>query len=225
MYWPDYNVRPRRKPRWGCLLLGLLIGLIGTILVNGWWRGLLPPADGEPPPASLVATPSPPPGSGEEVQAVTGSAPVALNETAPDFALPDLFDEQTMHVMAEYRGRPVILNFWASWCVPCRREMPALQESAAGHEAEDVLLLGMNQTYLDDLDAARAFVQELGLTFPNTRDDGGAVGSGAYAVVGLPTTVFITRDGRVAHIQIGEMSLEQITVLTERLVDGELSRP
>lgn len=248
MFWPDYTVRRRRKSRWGCvLLLGLAAGLIGAVLVNGWWRTLSPLAGGaEPAAGPLAATPSPRPssaaaGTPEDAPkaAATSVAPdtgattpaarpgeaVTIGEPAPPFSLPDLFDEEKMHVLDEYRGRPVILNFWASWCAPCRREMPALQETAARYEEAGVLLLGMNQTYLDDLAAAHAFVEELGLTFPQTRDDNGSVGAGAYRVVGIPTTVFITPDGHVAHIQVGEMSLEQITTLTERLVDGRLLQP
>ena len=146
---------------------------------------------------------------------------LAVGAAVPDFTLPDLFDQSTTYTLSAYRGQPVILNFWASWCVPCRREMPALQQTAARYEADGLVLMGMNQTYLDTLDEARAFVEELGLTFPTTRDDGGATGATAYRVVGIPTTVFITREGEVAHIQIGEMSLEQITTYTEQLIAGE----
>jgi cytochrome c biogenesis protein CcmG, thiol:disulfide interchange protein DsbE len=150
---------------------------------------------------------------------------VALGEAAPDFALPDLFDEQLRYTLSDYRGRPVILNFWASWCLPCRREMPALQATAARYEAAGLLLLGMNQTYIDDLDAARTFVEELGLTFPNTRDDSGAVGADVYKVTVIPTSVFVNAEGEVVHIQIGEMSLEQITAYSEGLIAGQPSLP
>ena len=244
MYWSDYNVRPHRKPRWGCtLLLGLLVGVIGTVVVNGWWRGLLPNADAEPtivaedvaPLPSIIETGAPDgriavtapeePMTGTATPVAGSGEKVALNEAAPDFTLPDLFDEQETYALGAYRGQPVILNFWASWCVPCRREMPALQETAARYETEGLLLLGMNQTYLDDLAAARAFVEELGLTFPNTRDLSGSVGADAYQIVGLPTTVFVRRDGTVAHLQVGEMSLEQIAVFTERLIEGRPLQP
>ncbi len=248
MFWPDYSVRPRRKPRWGCvLLLGLAAGLIGAVLVNGWWRTLSPLAGGAETaagPAAVFPSPLPSaaaagapddtptatatpvaPDTGSTTPAARPGETVTVGERAPPFSLPDLFDEEETHVLDDYRGRPVILNFWASWCVPCRREMPALQETAARYEEAGVLLLGMNQTYLDDLAAARAFVEELGLNFAHTRDDGGSVGADAYRVVGIPTTVFITADGRVAHVQVGEMSLEQITTFTERLVDGRPLQP
>lgn len=251
MYWPDYNIRPRRKARWApALVLGLVLGLVIFTLLEGWWRILLPgPKAGTERVAVSAASTLPTPialttlprvaGSGsvaaaaEESRTTTATPPgaavgpttpgetVVLAEQAPDFTLPDLFEETTTFTLSDYRGRPVILNFWASWCVPCRREMPALEATAANYADEGLLLLGMNQTYIDDLAAARAFVEELALSFPNTRDDSGAVGSNAYQIVGIPTTVFIDRDGEVVHIQIGEMSLEQITTYTERLIAGE----
>jgi cytochrome c biogenesis protein CcmG, thiol:disulfide interchange protein DsbE len=144
-----------------------------------------------------------------------------LGKLRPDFALPDLFDEPLLYRLSDYRGRPVILNFWASWCLPCRREMPALQTTATRYEADGLLLLGMNQTYIDDLEAARTFVKELGLIFPNTRDDSGSVGADAYQVIGIPTSVFINAAGEVVQIQIGEMSLEQLAAYSERLIAGE----
>ena len=234
MYWPDYNLRPRRKSRWGlAVALGLLLGLLGVVLLQDWWQILLPAGNaGSSVPASPTAVVTPrfagnlagATPSTEKTQPAARQT-VALDEPAPAFSLPDLFEENTTYTLAGYRGRPVILNFWASWCVPCRREMPALQATAARYQADGLLLLGMNQTYLDDVAAARAFVEELVLTFPNTRDDSGAVGAGAYQIVGIPTTVFITPAGDVAHIQIGEMSLEQITAFTERLIAGQPLAP
>lgn len=252
MYWPEYNIRPRRKARRvPALVFGVLLGLAGIVLLDGRWRNLLPGGDGGTGPGPISAETSLPTpigssaspraaaiptaatkssaGGGPAATAVSGGAEigpvpgetVALAEPAPDFTLPDLLEEETNYTLSGYRGRPVILNFWASWCVPCRREMPALQATAARYSGDGLLLLGMNQTYLDDVEAARAFVEELGLTFPNTRDENGAVGGDAYQIVGIPTTVFIDREGEVAHIQIGEMSLEQITTYTERLIVGE----
>lgn len=235
MYWPDYNLRPRRKSRWGlAIALGLLVGLLGVVLLQDWWQILLPAnnvdATSVPAPLAAAVTPRTAGDVAGATPGTEGTPPaagqtLALDEPAPAFILPDLFEENTTYTLAGNRGRPVILNFWASWCVPCRREMPALQATAARYEADGLLLLGMNQTYLDDVAAARAFVEELDLTFPNTRDDSGAVGSGAYQIVGIPTTVFITPAGEVAHIQIGEMSLEQITTFTDRLIAGQPLAP
>jgi cytochrome c biogenesis protein CcmG, thiol:disulfide interchange protein DsbE len=246
MYRPDYHSRSHRTARWSLpVVLGLVIGLIGAGLIDGWWGLQLSSAANSGTAAGAAVLPTPIAATGlprvltpvastrrsSSVGTAAGGpsiAPartVALGEAAPGFALPDLFDEPLLYTLSDYRGRPVILNFWASWCVPCRREMPALQATASRYEADGLLLLGMNQTYIDDLDAARTFVEELGLTFPNTRDESGAVGADAYKVIGIPTSVFINAQGEVVHIQIGEMSLEQITAYSEGLIAGEPSLP
>jgi cytochrome c biogenesis protein CcmG, thiol:disulfide interchange protein DsbE len=242
MYRPDYYAPSRRGLRWAPLLTsGLFIGLFGAGLFNGWWSALLTATQRRqvsgalPTPIAVTErafVPSPT-GTGiaagptrtRVVEAVAAPETVALGEPAPSFTLPDLFDERIAYTLSGYRGRPVILNFWASWCVPCRREMPALQATAARFAEDGLFVLGMNQTYIDDLEAARAFVEELGLTFGNSRDDSGLVGSDSYRVVGIPTSVFISAEGDVVQIQIGEMSLEQMATYTERLIAGQPLQP
>ncbi len=242
MYRPDYYAPARRGVRWAPLLtLGLFIGLFGAGLFNGWWSALLARASDTQERQASVEVPTPiatmeralvlsPGDAGTTASTVIGDAAaarqtVALREPAPDFTLADLFDERIAYTLSGYRGRPVILNFWASWCVPCRREMPALQATAERYAEDGLFVLGMNQTYIDDVDAARDFVEELGLTFPNSRDDSGLVGSDSYRVVGIPTSVFISAAGDVVHIQIGEMSLEQMATYSERLITGQTLQP
>jgi thiol-disulfide isomerase/thioredoxin len=144
---------------------------------------------------------------------------------APDFVLPDLFDDSLEYSLASNAGRPVILNFWASWCVPCRTEMPALQRGYEEHRDEGLVVLGVNQTFVDNVDAARDFVDELALTFPNVRDDDGNISDKLYQVMGLPTSVFITAEGEIAHTQIGQMSDEQIETFSKRLLTGKTISP
>ena len=167
-----------------------------------------------------VEAPASPPSA-----AVPEPDPAAVGAPAPDFTLPDLFEEETTYTLSAYRDRAVILNFWASWCVPCRREMPALQGAADRYADEGLLVLGIDQTYTDSLGDARLFVRELGLTFPSARDDDGHVSTRLYGVMGLPTSVFVTPAGDVAHIQIGEMSEEQVETFTQRLLAGEPLQP
>lgn len=167
-----------------------------------------------------IETPTPLPSSATPAQ-----DPAAIDAPAPDFTLPDLFEEETTYTLSAYRDRAVILNFWASWCVPCRREMPALQSAADRHADAGLLVLGIDQTYTDSLGNARLFVRGLGLTFPSARDDDGHVSTRLYGVRGLPTSVFITPAGDVAHIQIGEMTEEQVETFTQRLLAGEPLQP
>jgi peroxiredoxin len=88
--------------------------------------------------------------------------------------------------------------------------MPALQRAYEANKNEGLVVLGINETYIDDLDAARSFVDDLGLTFPNARDDGGDLSPQLYRIIGLPTSVLITPDGDVAHVQIETFSRQLI---------------
>ena len=239
MSWPDYRLHRRRRPRWGLvLLLGIAAGVLFAAAQNNWWGfSLLPPGRAASPvtPEPGAAFPTLPAVTAPAVApapTVPGStvtalpvAPLEVGGVAPAFVLPDLFDAGTMHALASYQGRPIILNFWASWCAPCRREMPALQRAATRYRDEGLLVLGMNQTYIDSLDAARRFVDDLALTFPSTRDDSGRVSERLYRIAGLPTSVFITAEGNVAHIQIGEMSEEQVETFSRRLLAGDALQP
>lgn len=128
---------------------------------------------------------------------------VREGEPAPAFILPDL-DGNTVS-LADLQGRPVLINFWASWCPPCRSEMPALQQVNESTERVDLVILAVNLLSQDDIDDVRTFVDDLGLTFPILLDQDGAV-SVAYRVGLLPTSVFVDSAGRVHLIQVGPMT-------------------
>ncbi len=136
---------------------------------------------------------------------------------APTFAVADLRDPQRTIELADYRGGPVILNFWASWCVPCRREMPALQ---ATHEelGGAVTFIGIN--HQDDRDAAMDLLAEVGVTYSSGFDPEGKVAAG-YGVFGMPTTVFISPDGAVVAQHTGELSAAEL----EQAIDDHLGEP
>ena len=123
---------------------------------------------------------------------------------APDFEL-TLFDGSTFH-LADHRGKVVVLNFWASWCDPCRDEMPALQ-AAAEAAGDEVVFVGVGAKN-DDADDARAFAEEFGITYPAGQDTGGenrAYGpiQLAYNVIGFPATFIIDSDGNIDSLTMG----------------------
>jgi cytochrome c biogenesis protein CcmG/thiol:disulfide interchange protein DsbE len=126
-------------------------------------------------------------------------------ELAPDFTL-TLFDGSSVS-LADLRGQIVVLNFWASWCAPCRREAPALQETWAMYEDQGAAFLGV--TYQDAKGASQRFIQEFGITYPNGTDEAGRI-SRAYGVTGVPETFIIDRDGKVTWSQIGEVRAEEL---------------
>jgi len=120
--------------------------------------------------------------------------------TAPDFTL-DLLDGGQL-TLSELRGHPVVLNLWASWCLPCRSEMPAIERVHQRYKDEGLIVVGLNLTSQDSESDARAFVQELGLTFPIVLDRDGSV-SVRYQLLGLPTTYFIDQSGIIRSVVVG----------------------
>jgi cytochrome c biogenesis protein CcmG/thiol:disulfide interchange protein DsbE len=124
-----------------------------------------------------------------------------VDEAAPAFVLSDLDGNPIS--LEELRGRPVIVNFWASWCGPCRREFPLLTSAAAAHQAEELAVVGI--VFRDGSEAARSFMASMGATWPTAIDPGEAVAT-RYGIVWPPDTFFIDRDGVVVRRQIGELS-------------------
>ena len=157
---------------------------------------------------------------GAAVEVLTDDLPKA-DDMAAGFSLADLFDDQIQYRLDDYSGQPIIVNFWASWCAPCLDEMPALQASYESHNEDGLIILGVNQTHMDDLEMARGFANQLALDFPMLRDDDGKVSDDLYRVLGLPTSVFVSREGRVEYVQIGVMTDEQIERYSRQLVLGE----
>lgn len=102
--------------------------------------------------------------------------------------------------LADYEGKPIILNFWASWCGPCRREIPAIAAFAKSHP--EIQVLGVD--YLDEVPDAAAFAKANGATWPSVVDDG-PIGS-RYKVPGLPTTFLINSQGQIVERILGEVT-------------------
>ncbi len=125
-------------------------------------------------------------------------------DVAPGFTLETL-DGQPVS-LSEWRGRPVLINFWASWCGPCKEEMPAIQAAYEEHREHGLVVLAVA---VDDRPQdVRRFVEEHGLTFEPLIDDGGV--SHAYRVLGLPTSVFVGPDGRISAVHTGPLDEDKI---------------
>jgi cytochrome c biogenesis protein CcmG/thiol:disulfide interchange protein DsbE len=108
--------------------------------------------------------------------------------------------------LLELRGTPVVMNFWASWCIPCGREAPRLNASARTHRGE-VLFLGIDVK--DFSSDARRFLRKHNVNYVSVRDGGGGVYDD-YGLTGLPETYFLDRRGRIVAHVLGEISREQI---------------
>ncbi len=111
--------------------------------------------------------------------------------------------------LRELRGIPVVLNFWASWCVPCRQEAPVLERAWRQQDRAGAVFLGLNQQ--DITDDARQFMRQLGVSYLNVRDRGNDVAR-RYGVTGLPETFFISGSGKVVGHVIGVVSPAQLRV-------------
>lgn len=147
---------------------------------------------------------------GEKVGAA-GSAPRAERPPAPELEGNWLVPPPVR--LAALRGRPVLVNFWASWCVPCREEAPHLARFDREMK-ERARLVGVD--FQDAKDDALAFVREFGWRFPNVRDPQGELAS-RYGLAGLPTTYVIDADGRIANALSGEQTFESLVRAVEEV--------
>jgi cytochrome c biogenesis protein CcmG/thiol:disulfide interchange protein DsbE len=125
---------------------------------------------------------------------------VKVGAPAPDITAVGL-DGQPVR-LSQLRGRPVIVNFWASWCVPCRQEMPLFRDELARHAADGLAIVGV--IFKDQADPAQQFAQSFGATWPSALDPDGSIAK-AYRVVAPPQSYFIDRNGILRSIQIGEV--------------------
>ncbi len=141
----------------------------------------------------------------------TGLAASGLTgQPAPDFVLKSSSGENMR--LSEYRGDVVMINFWATWCGPCRQEMPLLDDLYGRYQRVGFNLLGVNID--DDSRRAMQMVQELGVKFPVLFDENKEV-SKLYEVEAMPVTVLIDREGRVRHVHHGYRPGYEEKYLTE----------
>lgn len=140
-----------------------------------------------------------------EAQNTTGKPPAAQEgRVAPNFRLeaPD----GTVHVLTEFRGSPVLVNFWASWCGPCRGETPDLQSFSEAHPG--VKVLGVNQQ--ESAATAKDFLEQFGVTYPVVLDSSGEVSSAYRIDRGLPVSLLLDREGVVQKIYYGRLKEEHL---------------
>ena len=148
-------------------------------------------------------------------QNVLASSPL-IGKQAPDFTLPTLDGEEVS--LSQFGGQPVLINFWASWCLPCQEEMPEFVRSYEAHKAEGLMILGLNLTYSDSLPDVESFASEFNITFPVLLDKDGAVAEKLYHIPGLPTSIFVNEDGTIERIQVGVMTSKQVDQYVEEIL-------
>ncbi|HEX8990314.1 MAG TPA: redoxin domain-containing protein [Anaerolineales bacterium] len=119
---------------------------------------------------------------------------------APDFSLAD--PQGTRYSLAALRGRPMLINIWATWCPPCRAEMPTIEQYYRQYRQQGLVVLAVDATSQDNPLDIVPFTQQYGLTFPILLDETGDVAR-RYQLESLPSSFFINRDGSVAEVVIG----------------------
>jgi thiol-disulfide isomerase/thioredoxin len=170
--------RPTSRRRW-LEAVGLILGLAALLVVAALWSQSTPRGDA---------------GGAADAFDVARVPPAP----APDFELTGLDGKPVR--LGDFRGRVVFLNFWATWCPPCREEMPAMQALAAELEKQGLVVLALN--YEESAETAEAYIRETGLTLPVLLDAEGAVAR-RYRVTGLPASFFVDRRGALVGSVLG----------------------
>ena len=177
----------RSRPRGGRLLILVVLVVVAVVLPAGaalLQRRPVPELEVRTPPAVSTAAQAYPPGT-----------------PAPALRLQDL-DGRPVD-LAALRGRPVVVNFWATWCGPCVREFPLLRQAAAAHRPDRLAVIGVLTN--DRPAAGRAFARRHHATWPIALDPDATTAT-RWGAVGLPHTWFVRRDGTLASHQLGELS-------------------
>jgi cytochrome c biogenesis protein CcmG, thiol:disulfide interchange protein DsbE len=128
-----------------------------------------------------------------------------VGNLTPDLALKGLDGQQVK--LSELRGKPVMVNFWATWCPPCKQEMPDIEKAYKKYRDEGVVFLGVDQ--MEDLDTVQKFVKENGYSWTFLLDADGAA-SRLFRASALPTTFFIDRQGIIRDMQVGALNAAQL---------------
>ena len=173
--------------RWLALLL-LLIVVGGVVGLLAWSLGQKEPVTGR-------------------------SSETRVGKPAPDIVL--MTFDGSEFTLSEHWGSPIVLNFWASWCLPCRDEAPAFRALWHTWQEEGLIVVGVNSQ--DGFDDAEAFIREFDVPYVNVIDADGKA-SIDYGVVGLPVTLFIGKDGIVKHRYVGALKADVVTPWIESMV-------
>ena len=145
---------------------------------------------------------------------VTGRSGITrVQKPALDFTMP-LLDGGEL-TLSQHRGRPVVINFWASWCPPCWEEAPLLERAWRSYKDDGVLFVGVQ--IQDTEKDGRAYLEALGITYPNGVDVDGKI-TVDYGVIGLPVTFFVNRDGIVERRWVGAINESQLVTWLDELV-------
>ena len=180
------DVQPKRT-RWG--VIALWVAVISLLALLGW---------------GLVNTNATRPEAGQEAPAL-------------DVEFFDGYEWETRTTadLSDMRGKVVVLNFWASWCVECRLEADLIEDTWRNYEGQDVVFLGV--AYADVEPNSIAYLDEFDITYPNAPDLGTDI-SDDYEITGVPETFFIDKEGTIQHVQIGPLNQQTMDGVIQQLL-------
>lgn len=139
---------------------------------------------------------------------VVGEGSVTVGEPAPTFRLPAT--DGSVVDLSEMKGQVVVLNFWATWCAPCRVEMPELQAAYQANQEDGLRIVAIEIRASGSAEESAGLLEERGVRFPNVRDASGLMEERFIRRPAWPTTIFIDREGIVRYVQVGPMTKEFI---------------
>lgn len=240
----DFFKKYRSAVKYTVKIGGVLMIFIGIMMFTGWMNGISAYLSGSPSisqDAGQETEPSPAPSAEQaekdessdstdteaENPADPADSPEAETVPAPDFTLEDQYGN--VHTMADYKGKTIFLNFWATWCPPCRAEMPEIQEiyEEYGENQSDVIVLGVaspNTGREGNLESITAFLEENNYTYPVVMDDGGSLAY-YYGISAYPTTFMIDSSGNVYGYVTGQITKDIMQSIIEQTRDAASAQP
>lgn len=196
---PDAPPNPHRQVL-GFVALGVAVVVAAAAALYAFTSGNESPTS--VPVSQRTGAPTPVPGTG-----LLGTDRPEIDQPAPDFALVDARDGVSIVKLSDFRGKAVVVNWYASWCGPCRREIPDF-EQAYQALGDEVVFLGVN--YLESRARALEMLDKYGGTYPAVLDSSGVV-SDHYRVTFMPTTFFVDRDGILRSVKTGQVSPDDLS--------------
>jgi peroxiredoxin len=166
-----------------------------------------------PTPTEAVVEPPPPP-------PVDLSLPVGpkIGNRAPDFTLQTM-DGSTI-ALSDLLGKPLLINYWATWCVPCKEELPILEKLFQEYQSRGLMIVSVDAIDQDTTDKLQSVITQVGMTFPTLLDEGNQFAD-AYQALFFPTSFFIDPSGVIRYVTLGDSSEEVFRQKIERLLSGE----
>ncbi|OUN22429.1 cytochrome c biogenesis protein CcdA [Pseudoflavonifractor sp. An85] len=201
---------------------GALLVIIGLLMVTGWMDALSGSLASSDPQATPTAQVTQQPEATDTPEATDAPQESQAPIPALDFTLTDQFGNT--HTLDQYKGQTILLNFWATWCGPCRSEMPDLQAiyEDYGKNEKDLVVLGITAPNLGDegsVEDITAFLEENGYTYPTLMNEDASLFY-AYGISSFPTTFMIDKNGNVYGYVPGALSRESFDNIIQQTMDG-----